>query len=107
VFRNSDHETAWPHKETNGPLLAYFQWEGQENDEFWINQMKRALKALGNKVYGPGKKPTRPVYSNTTLVEATTVEDVYGKNLPYLSAFRRKIDPENVMGQTGGFKIPI
>lgn len=107
MFKNSDHNTAWPHKDTNGPLVAIFQWEGQENDEFWVDQMKRTLKALGNKAYGPGQKPNRPVYINNTLAEVTTVEDVYRENLVPLGRFRAVVDPEDVMGQTGGFKIPI
>jgi hypothetical protein len=36
---------------------------------------------------------------------ATPLVDIYGDNLPILQALRAKIDPDNVMGLTGGFKF--
>ncbi|KAG6376571.1 hypothetical protein JVT61DRAFT_1549 [Boletus reticuloceps] len=108
MFDNAT-ECAWPHvkDEPNGPILAYFLWEGSENDNFWIQQMERALKAIKKKVdkaRGPHAKPF-PVYSNTTL-DTTRVEDVYGDNFEDLKAARETFDPERVMNLTGGFRIP-
>jgi len=39
------------------------------------------------------------VDANTPLV------DIYGDNLPRLQALKAQIDPDNVMGLTGGFKF--
>ncbi|KAF8132955.1 hypothetical protein EV363DRAFT_1416515 [Boletus edulis] len=38
--------SAWPHVkgQPNDPILAYSLWEGSENDNFWIQQMERAMK---------------------------------------------------------------
>ncbi|KAH9013686.1 FAD-binding domain-containing protein [Lactarius hengduanensis] len=44
------------------------------------------------------------VYPNYALFD-TPLEDIYGANLPRLHGIRKAIDPENVMGLTGGFKI--
>ncbi|KAF8122357.1 hypothetical protein EV363DRAFT_1554935 [Boletus edulis] len=51
MFNNAT-ECAWPHvkDQPNGPILAYFLWEGSENDKFWIQQMERAMKAIKKKV---------------------------------------------------------
>ncbi|KAF8423164.1 hypothetical protein L210DRAFT_3509833 [Boletus edulis BED1] len=51
MFNNAT-ECAWPHvkDQPNGPILAYFLWEGSENDNFWIQQMERAMKAIKKKV---------------------------------------------------------
>jgi len=35
----------------------------------------------------------------------TPLVDIYGDNLPKLQALKAKIDPNNVMGLTGGFKF--
>ncbi|KAN0133068.1 hypothetical protein V8E53_009098 [Lactarius tabidus] len=44
------------------------------------------------------------VYPNYVLFD-TPLEDLYGANLPMLRAIKKAIDPENVMGLAGGFKI--
>jgi hypothetical protein len=44
------------------------------------------------------------VYPNNALFD-TPLEDMYGANLPRLREIRAKIDPNDVMGLTGGFKF--
>jgi hypothetical protein len=41
------------------------------------------------------------------LADITSVEQIYRGNLSKLSALRAKYDPGNVMGRTGGFRIPF
>ncbi|KIJ12388.1 hypothetical protein PAXINDRAFT_171197 [Paxillus involutus ATCC 200175] len=109
MFDNST-PSAWPHTkgEPNGPILAYFLWEGADNDKFWIETMKKTLQAIERKVRkvrGPDAKEL-PVYMNTTLDSTTTPEDIWGENLVRLGELRRKFDPGLVMNLTGGFRIP-
>ena len=108
MFDNSS-PAAWPHKkgQPNGPLVACFLWDGKENDAFWIRQMNRALSAIEAKVYGVGAAPSTPIYTNTTLAERTGVSDVYRQKLDSLRETRKKYDPYDVMGQAGGFRIPL
>ncbi|KAG5638822.1 hypothetical protein H0H81_009795 [Sphagnurus paluster] len=89
------------------PLLAYFQWESPSFDKFWLDKMKSALESI-RKVALKTKASVRgiPTYSNTSL-ETVTAKEVYGKALPWLSEVKRKYDPKNVMGLTGGVKIPV
>jgi Berberine and berberine like len=44
------------------------------------------------------------VYPNYAQFD-TPLEDMYGANLPRLRAIRQAVDPENVMGLAGGFKL--
>jgi hypothetical protein len=108
--RNST-DSAWPHQNgsCNGPLLVYFVWDGPENDTFWIDQLKVALDSIRQVALAEGcTTPDVPVYCNTTLADpdVTTLQQIYRHNLADLSALRTKYDPHNVMGLTGGFRIP-
>ncbi|KAF8263463.1 FAD-binding domain-containing protein [Lactarius quietus] len=44
------------------------------------------------------------VYPNYALFD-TPLEDMYGANIPRLQAIQNEVDPDNVMGLTGGFKL--
>ena len=44
------------------------------------------------------------VYPNYALFD-TPLEDMYGVNLPRLHAIKKAVDPKNVMGLAGGFKL--
>jgi hypothetical protein len=103
-------DSAWPHRRgiPNGPLLVYFMWEGRENDKPWIDQMKTALHHIHQVALRENcTTPDAPVYCNTTLEEVTTPQQIYRHNLDALSALRTKYDPDDVMGKTGGFRIPF
>jgi hypothetical protein len=103
-------DSAWPHNgtEPNGPLSLHFMWEGVENDGLWVGQMKTALRHI-HEIALQEKCTTddAPAYCNTTLEEVTTPSQIYRHNLDDLSALRTKYDPNNVMGRTGGFRIPL
>lgn len=45
-----------------------------------------------------------PYYPNYAAA-ATPVDEMYLGNLPVLKALKKRYDPDNVMGLTGGFKI--
>ncbi|KAI9441828.1 hypothetical protein H4582DRAFT_2055639 [Lactarius indigo] len=103
-------DSAWPHKrgKPNGPLVVYFMWEHAENDEVWISQMKTALDHI-HRIALQERCATlsAPVYCNTALEDVTTPEQIYRGNLGRLSALRFSYDRDDVMGRTGGFRIPL
>ena len=100
-------DSAWPHEEGKvfGPLVGWFEWTGEENDQFWLTEIKKSLDALHD-VALQEKCTTNdlPHYLNISL-ESTSVKDIYGVNYNELKDIRKKYDPENVMGQAAGFII--
>ena len=101
------NDSAWPHEEGKvfGPLIGWFEWSGEENDKFWLNEIKKALKTL-HEVALEEKCTTDglPIYLNITL-ESTLAKDIYGVNYDKLKVIRNTYDPKNVMGQAAGFII--
>ncbi len=108
MFDNSK-PAAWPHARDRPlvPLVAYFLWEGQHNDEFWSARLKETLDNVKEAARREGctYKDT-PVYPLMAF-ETTSAEELYRENLEKLVAIRKKYDPNNVMSLTGGFKIPL
>ena len=106
-----DHATdsAWPHVKgkPNCPVIVYYTWEGEENDQRWTNATKTTLNALREKVFKerPLSKDL-PIFINTAFAEVTRVEDLYRANLSKLKKLRTKYDHKGVMDHTGGFRIP-
>ena len=44
------------------------------------------------------------IYPNYAIFD-TPLVDLYGTNLPRLQTIKAAVDPQNVMGLTGGFKL--
>lgn len=100
-------DSAWPHEEGKvfGPLVGWFEWSGEGNDEFWLKEITKALEAL-RKVALKEKCTTEdmPRYLNVAL-ESTSVKDIYRDHYEDLKRLRRKYDPNNMMGLAAGFVI--
>lgn len=111
IFDNSPPEAAWPHKkgEVYGPIVTYFLWENEKDDDHWLGVLTETLERLRQVALKEGvTKDDVPYYWNTSLEpEYITVEQIYRGNLDRLKKLRAKYDPNDVMGLTGGFRIPI
>jgi Berberine and berberine like len=67
--------------------------------------MRKHTEALHNAALADGQNVSHAgVYVNYALFD-TPLEDIYGANVPRLRKIRSEIDPEDVMGLTGGFKF--
>ncbi|KZS94066.1 FAD-binding domain-containing protein [Sistotremastrum niveocremeum HHB9708] len=109
IFDKAAPGAAWPHEAGKGfgPLLVYFLWDDEKDDEFWLTLMKNTLETLLEVALAEGATvPDVAQYLNLSL-EDVPVEYVYRGNLEALGRVRQKYDPNDVMGQTGGFRIPL
>ncbi|KAF9475882.1 hypothetical protein BDN70DRAFT_935519 [Pholiota conissans] len=108
IFDNST-PAAWPHKkgEAVSPLLAFYTWENEKDDDFWVGEMKRALGEIQTVAKSEGcTRDDAPIYLNTTLGD-TPVKDIYGENHSKLVRIKAKYDRHNTMRNAEGFVIPI
>jgi len=64
-----------------------------------VNRLATVARAEGLLIDDPPA-----LYGNYVNAE-TPLVDIYGENLPRLRVLKAKIDPNNVMGLSGGFKF--
>jgi len=88
------------------PLLVWFSWENALYDDEFIAATEESVNRLAAVARAEGLLLNDPpaLYGNYVNAE-TPLVDIYGENLPSLQALQDKIDPNNVMGFSGGFKF--
>ncbi|KAF9038025.1 FAD-binding domain-containing protein [Panaeolus papilionaceus] len=84
-------------------------WPDAASDSVYYQAVKgmgsrlRALtQSLTNNPANSNNQPPR--YPNYALYD-TPLQDIFGANLPKLKKLKSKVDPKNVMGLAGGFKL--
>ncbi|KAJ3562400.1 hypothetical protein NP233_g9595 [Leucocoprinus birnbaumii] len=109
IFANSPPGAAWPHKpsEPYGPMLVYFRWRNKTDDGFWITKLKGTLNRIRALARNKGLTPIKPALYNNLSLETVPVHKIYRENLSWLMKVKAKYDPNDVMGQAGGHKIPL
>ena len=101
--------SAWPHTKGNpsGPLVINFKWEGQENDQFWLPAIENFTAGLLRLAVDQGCTTSDAAQYYNLSLDNVTAFDIYRGNMTQLQGLRRKYDPQNIMGRTGGFRIPL
>jgi hypothetical protein len=108
ILSHNKHDTAYPFNraEMYTPFNIFIAWADPSKDEWYKQEIEKIRDVLQAKLIEEGYEgvTTAPVYSNYALWDAPA-EKLYGSNLPKLQEIKRKVDPEDVMGLAGGFKI--
>ena len=109
IFNNSPPNAAFPHKanEPYSPMLAYFQWESEKDDQFWLTKLKGTLNRIRVVARNLGVTPRKPAYYSNLSLETVPAHKIYRDNLGWLMQVKKKYDPTDVMGRSGGHKIPL
>ncbi|EIW78113.1 FAD-binding domain-containing protein [Coniophora puteana RWD-64-598 SS2] len=99
--------SAYPPDRSQGllPLNIYYAWELPTADADMHTAIIQSQATLKAKAEALGQNISNAALYNNYAVYDTTIEEIYGDNVPRLQALKAQIDPNNVMGLAGGFKF--
>ncbi|ESK82229.1 putative fad dependent oxidoreductase [Moniliophthora roreri MCA 2997] len=100
-------DSAYPHPPGRFvcPSVLEVHWEDPASDEFFVNAIAEAQRAIQARAIEEGQSFSDDILYNNYAPANTPLELIYGDNLGRLREIKRRIDPENVMGLAGGFKV--
>ena len=108
ILSHNKHETAYPFDRADmyTPFNIFIAWADPTKDAIFKKGLVDIRDALEAKLVEEGYTgvTTAPLYSNYALWDVP-LNRIYGSNLERLQEVKRKVDPEDIMGLTGGFKI--
>jgi len=101
-------DSAYPPDRTQPlfPILVQYSWSDPAMDDTVGRLMRNHTTSIQRVALTEGQSGVMnaSVYVNNALFD-TPLQDIYGTNLPRLRKIRAEIDPQDVMGLTGGFKF--
>ncbi|KAI0260030.1 FAD-binding domain-containing protein [Gloeopeniophorella convolvens] len=87
------------------PGLFEYVWSSASFDKTMAHSLRESTDAVRAAALAEGQNVSDAApYINYALFD-TPVELLYGENLPRLRAIKKEVDPEDVMGLAGGFKV--
>ncbi|ESK81661.1 putative fad dependent oxidoreductase [Moniliophthora roreri MCA 2997] len=100
-------DSAYPHPPGRFvcPSVLEAHWEDPASDEFFVNAIAEAQRAIQARAIEEGQSFPDDILYNNYAPASTPLELIYGDNLGRLREIKERVDPENVMGLAGGFKI--
>jgi len=107
LFTHNSTPSAYPPDRTLGlfPLNIYFAWQSAEFDQEIQDATRASAQTLQAAANNDGDSfADAVVYPNYAIFDTPLVK-LYGANVPRLQGIKMEVDPENVMGLAGGFKL--
>jgi len=107
ILSHNTTPTAYP--PTRGhvyfPLNIYFGWLNATYDNDFYDAIRQSAIRIRDVAIDDGQDiANAPLYPNYAIFD-TPLKDMYGANVDKLHGLKRRVDPDNVMGLTGGFKF--
>ena len=110
IFDHDNGGSAWPPRTRKGesyfPQGFEYSWTLPSADAWFLNTIESSHKQLAAVLEKDGESSTLPRYPNY-CVHTAAPEEIWGDNLQKLMQLKNEYDGENVMGLTGGWKIPL
>ncbi|THU98265.1 FAD-binding domain-containing protein [Dendrothele bispora CBS 962.96] len=99
--------SAYPHSPDRPvtPCNPWILFNDTNDFEYFQGALKNLSKALQDKAIEEGESKADDLRYPNYALEGTPLELMYGESLPRLREIRAAVDPENVMGLTGGWKL--
>ncbi|KAF9022273.1 FAD dependent oxidoreductase [Hymenopellis radicata] len=90
------------------PYMIQLAWSDPAFDDLIFDTMRQSVEQLVRVAVGDGQSRVAgaPPYPNYALF-GTPVEELYGANLPKLKTIKARVDPTDVMGLAGGWRITL
>jgi hypothetical protein len=108
LFTHNTTPSAYPPNRTQGlfPINIYYAWLSPESDQVVYDAIRTSARTLqAHAIDGSDSDVASAlVYPNYAIFD-TPLIDLYDTNLPRLQAINQAVDPGNVMGLAGGFKL--
>ncbi|KAJ7778986.1 FAD dependent oxidoreductase [Mycena metata] len=109
LYTHNSSDTAWPFLRSESqrfvPLQMQFTWDSPKHDTIMREFMEQSAAHLTHVANEDGQPIQQlPLYPNYGLFSSPP-ERIYGTNLPRLLAIKAKVDPQDVMGLAGGWKL--
>ncbi|KAH9475869.1 putative FAD-linked oxidoreductase [Psilocybe cubensis] len=108
IYSHNTDKTAYPPVRTIPfkPFMLDYNWASEEFDKDWHDAAVASSAHIRNAAVAQGQTDVlrSPVYPNYALA-GTPLKEMYGDNLPALRVLKARVDPDNVMGLTGGWKF--
>lgn len=108
ILQHTNLPSAYPATRTQAylPFNIAAAWADAKSDSVFHQTMKGMASRLRAAAISQGQNIPKdaPTYPNYALYD-TPIEQIFGSNLPKLRNLKKEIDPMNVMGLAGGFKL--
>lgn len=81
-------------------------WNDATDDELMSQVTTEVAQQLASVARAEGQDVDAvAVYGNYASSDTWTAQRIFGSSLPRLQTIKKKYDPDNVMGLTGGWKV--
>ncbi|KAH0585598.1 hypothetical protein H2248_008828 [Termitomyces sp. 'cryptogamus'] len=100
-------DSAYPPSREKGlsPFNIYFAWTSSLSDDEFHEAARQSAAQIKAVAMAEGQDISDvAIYPNYAIYD-TPLEGLYGSNVPTLQALKASLDPTNVMGLAGGFRL--
>ncbi|KAG1747798.1 uncharacterized protein EDB91DRAFT_1262869 [Suillus paluster] len=86
-------------------LALFYAWNDSSNDDLVYDSVTASSNYMKQLAIAAGQDVGHVVVYPNNADPSTSIEEIYGDNLARLQDIKKAVDPNNVMGLAGGWKI--
>ncbi|KAF8915512.1 hypothetical protein CPB85DRAFT_1217667 [Mucidula mucida] len=107
ILSHNSEPTAYPPSRdaTLFPFAVLYAWSSSDMDDYFLDAMRSSVEQIKAAAVADGQAiEDAALYPNYALYDTPTSR-IFGDNLERLRAIKARVDPNDVMGLAGGFKL--